>query len=247
MDNLENLISGQPEDGEAAPTPKAEAPAAEAAPPTPDTAEAPVDETAEQKASRERDERGRFKAKDADEPVMVPLKALHETRDQVQQLRAELNQLRQPQQQTQAQPVPDIFEDPEGFVDYQNRQLHAVTLNTTLNISEEMTRKADGQETVDEAQKWGAQAFTANPAFYQQFLQQRNPYGFLVEHYKRASTFAKLGDDPSQIEAFLTWKQAQQGTPSTPAAVPSSLADQQSARGSAVPYQPPSLEQLLKG
>lgn len=183
---------------------------------TPETVEAeaePTEETSEQRATRERDERGRFKAKEADEPVMVPLKALHETRDQVQQLKAELDRLRQPAQQPQASQVPDIFEDPEGFVAYQNAQLHTATLNTTLNISEEMTRAAVGQETVNEAQQWGEQVFAQNPSLYQQFLQQRNPYGFLVEQYKRATTFAKLGDDPSQIEAFLAWKQASQATP----------------------------------
>jgi hypothetical protein len=230
MDNLDFLDGSEEPNGQAQP-PEAQI---EAEPVAAEPSEVIEEETTEQKATRERDERGRFKAKEADEPVMVPLKALHETRDQVQQLRAELDRLRQPSP-SQAPQAPDIFEDPEGFVQYQNLQLQAATLNTTLNISEEMARNTVGQEVVNEAQAWGAQAFAANPSFYQHFLQQRNPYGFLVEQYKRASTYAKLGNDPSEIEAFVAWKQAnkapQAQATSTTQTPPPSIASATSAGG----------------
>lgn len=216
MDNLDFLDGAEAPKDDAQPAQTQETVEVEA--PQPTTEAQP--ETAEQKSARERDEKGRFKAKEAEEPVMVPLKALHETRDEVKALKAQLEAFQRPQQQPQASQVPDIFEDPDGFVQYQNLQLQQATLNTTLNISEEMTRASAGNETVDEAQKWGAQAFAANPPFYQQFLQQRNPYGFLVEHYKRATTFAKLGDDPTEIEAFLAWKQAQKAAPQPAQAAP---------------------------
>lgn len=211
MDNLD-FLDGSPEPNA---EPTQETPAAVEV----EAEQVETPETAEQKATRERDDKGRFKAKEADDPVMVPLKALHETRDEVKALKAELERMRQPTQQPQSQ-VPDIFEDPEGYVAYQNAQLQTATVNTTLNISEEMTRQSAGSETVDEAQKWGREAFSANPAFYQQFISQRNPYGFLVEHYKRASALAKLGDDPTDIDAYVAWRQAQtqpaQATPQQP-------------------------------
>jgi hypothetical protein len=217
VDKLEFLDGAEAPNGEAvSETPVVEAPVAE----TPAVEEQPAEqETAEQKATRERDERGRFKAKEAEEPVMVPLKALHETRDELKALKAQLEAIQQPQQPQQSK-VPDIFEDPEGFVAHQNAQLHAATLNTTLNISEEMTRAAVGQEAVNEAQAWGAQAFAQNPGLYQQFVSQRNPYGFLVEQYRKATAVAKLGDDPAEIEAFLAWKQSQQGAPPPAQATP---------------------------
>lgn len=238
MDIVDELDGSQEPNGEAVVTEAA--PAVEAP-----VAEAPA-ETPAEAAARERDEKGRFKAKEQDQP-MVPLAALHDTRDKVRDLEARLAAMQQPQ--PQGQQIPDIFEDPEGFVRYQNTQLQAVTLNTTLNISEEMTRASAGNETVEAAQQWGAQAFPANPALYQQFISQRNPYGFLVEQYRRATAFQQLGDDPAKIEEFVKWREAQ----SAPQAqrqqqvIPTSLASAQSARGTATTYQPPSLDDLLKG
>lgn len=236
MDILEELNGSQEPNGEAVSTePQAEAP----------VAEAPAEEAqpeVEDKPDRPRGPDGKFAKKE--EPVMVPLQALHETRDEVKTLKAELDKLRQPQQPQQ---VPDIFENPEGFAGHIQTQIAQATINTTLNISEEMARASAGNEVVDAAQQWGAEAFKANPALAQQFFSQRNPYGFLVQQYQRATLMQQLGDDPAQIEQFIKWREAQSAPQPTPQAIPTSLADQQSSRGSAVPYQPPSLEDLLKG
>ncbi len=209
MDNLDFLDAGPPANGEAAhvETPAVEAPAEAPQESQPE----PTAETPTETAQRERDERGRFKAKEQQDQGQapegyVPVAAL-------QEIRKELQALKNPPPQQETVAPPDLFEDPEGFVRYQNLQLHAATLNTTLNISEEMTRQSAGAETVEQAMQWGAQAFAQNPAFYQQFLSQRNPYGFLVEHFKRATTFAQLGDDPNEIKAFLAWKAAQKAPP----------------------------------
>lgn len=234
MDNLDDFLAPVPE-GEAAPVETV----AETAPveATPETTE-----TEEQKATRERDERGRFKAKEADEPVMVPLKALHETRDEVKALKAQLEALnRQPQQQPE---VPDVFVDQEGFNNHINSQIQRSVLNATLNLSEEMTTQQYGADEVDQAKQWGAQAFQANPALLQTFYSQRNPYGFLVAEYRKQSMLSQL--DPNEFNAFLAWKEAQKAPPAPPA-VPDTLADAQSARGStAEAYRVPTLDEILK-
>lgn len=243
MDNLEEFLGATPEEGEAV----TEAPEAEAQAEAPEAIEG--EETPAEKAARERDEKGRFKAKEAEEPVMVPLKALHETRDELKALKAELEQLRQPTAQPQQVQTPDIFEDTDGFVASLDQRLNAVAINTTLNVSEGMMRDKVGDETVDGAMQWGQTAFQQNPALYQQFLQQRNPYGFLVEQFTKASTFAKLGDDPSEIEAYLAWKQGQSQPQPAPVSqpVPTSLADAQGARGgSTEPLHVPTLDEILK-
>jgi hypothetical protein len=240
MDNLEDfLASGEPEEVQVQ------------EPQEPETAkeQAPPEETPEQKTERERDERGRFKAKEeADEPVMVPLKALHETRDELKALKAEIEQYRQKPEPQQTQAVPDIFEDPDGFVAHQKQELQQAILNERLNLSEEMVKASVGAETVEEAKQWAAQQASANPMFVQQLFSARNPYGFLVEQYKKATTFAKLGDDPDEIEAYLAWKQAKEAPApvvETPP-VPETLADAQSARGSsAEPFKVPTLDQIL--
>ena len=224
----------------------AEAPVGEVqAEPTPETVEAQPEaeqETAEQKESRERDERGRFKARDAEQP-MVPLAALHETRDKVRDLEARLAAMNPPPVQQQ---VPDMFEDPEGYQAHLANQVQQTVFNQTLNISEEMTRQQVGAELVDQATEWARQVFAVNPAAHQIFASQRNPYGWLVSEYQRQSAMSRIGSDPKQIEAFLAWQQAQQA-PTPQARIPDTLADAQSSRAAAVPHTPPSLDDILSG
>lgn len=231
MDNLDFLDS--PEGENEAAQPEAEV-----------TQEAPEGEAKteaeDEKPSQPRGPDGKFASKKADEPVMVPLAALHETRDKVKVLESQLAALTQPQQQ-QAQ-VPDMFENPEGYHNYIQNQIVANTLNERLNVSEEMARQSAGEETVNAAQEWGRQVIAANPAFAQHFYAQRNPYGFLVKEFQRQQALAAVGDvDPTEIEEFRNWKAAQAAAPK----VPTSLATAQSARGSAGNYQPPSLEEIL--
>jgi hypothetical protein len=234
MDDLDFLDGSEEPNAETQPveTPVAEAPAEAPAEPTPE----PEGETAEQKATRERDEKGRFKAKEQEQPVMVPLQALHETRDEVKALKQQLAAL-QPQQQPQAPQVPDIFENPEGYTQYLQSQIAQTTLNDRLNLSEEMVRQSTGDETVNAAQEWGRQMLAANPMFAQTFYAQRNPYGFLVGEYKRHQTLSQLGNaDPKEIEAFIAWKNTQQQPGATPnpepsPAPPRSIASATSAGG----------------
>jgi hypothetical protein len=211
MDKLDFLDGSQEPSGEAV----TETPAVEA------VAEAPVveeaQETPEQIATRERDERGRFKAKEADEPVMVPIKALHETRDKVNALEARIQQLTQSQQQPQQ--APDIFEDPEGYQSNLNQSVDFKVQNVLLNLSEEMVTERVGTDVVEAAKQWGDQAFRANPSLFQQFISQRNPYGFLVQEYQKQTALTKLGD-PKEIDAFLAWKAAQAQVQQQPAETP---------------------------
>lgn len=210
MDNLDFLDSPEGGNDAAQPVETAVEQPKEEAQPQPE-AEQPQEEQpkAEPPPSRERDEKGRFKPKEEpkDGPVMVPLSALHETRDKVKALEAQLAQFSQPQQQPQ--PIPDVFENPDGFYQHIQQQIAQTALNDRLNLSEEMTRQAAGDEAVNAAQEWGRQQFAANPALAQQFYQQRNPYGFLVQQYQRQQALETLGDDPKEIEAFKAWKAAQ--------------------------------------
>ena len=234
MDNLENFLAETPE-GEVAPVEAAE---------VVETTEPQEQETEAQAQQRQRDEKGRFKAKEAEEPVMVPLKALHETRDELKALKAELDRIQQASQQPhQPTPIPDMFEDPQAYTAHIQNQIAQVTLNERLNTSEELVRQSAGDETVNAAQEWGKQMLSSNPMFAQAFYQQRNPYGFLVAEYQRQQTFAQI-NDPAEVQAYLAWKQ-QQAQPKATPVVPSTLADAQSARGQSEALHVPSFDEIL--
>ena len=243
MDNLEDFLDGSKEPVEETQPKEVEA---EAAPVTEEPIAETPEETDAEKAQRERDEKGRFKAKEekvTPPPGFVPVAALQELREEIRALKAPA-----PQPEAEASPVPDIFEDPEGYSTHLQNQIGQIALDTRLNLSEELVRQSAGDEAVNAAQEWGKQQLTTNPAFAQAFYSNRNPYAFLVEQHKKATVYAKLGDDPSEIEAYLAWKQAKDAPPApAPVPVPDTLADAQSARGSAADaYRVPTLDDILK-
>lgn len=178
----------------------------------------------------------------------VPLGVVLDTRDKLkaeQQARERAEeQLRQFQQPA---PTPD---DPEAFQRHQFDQVQAAVMSTRLDVSEDMAREKHGDAIVDGAKDWALAKFASNPAFQQEVLAQRNPYGYAVQQYQREQALGKLGD-PSQVEQFLAWKAAQGGDPTTAApaipaietpAIPSrSLASAPSAggtKGSVEPISP---------
>lgn len=146
----------------------------------------------------------------APEPERIPIAALKDERHKRQQLEEQLRQLTEQVarfQQPQPQPefrLPDPVEDPEGFAAFQHHQV----LNAKLDISEEITRTAVGDEVVDAARDWAVSRFRDNPAFQQTVLSQRNPWGYVVKEYQQSQKMAKLADfDVGDIDAFLQWKQ----------------------------------------
>ena len=139
---------------------------------------------------------------------------------------------------------PDPVDDPRGYNAYQSAQTDAKTLNVKLDLSEDIVRTAQGDELVDRAKNWALQRFGDSPAYREEVLRHRNPYGKVVSDFQREQTLAEL--TPSDIEAFRTWKAAQAGhapvlaagSPASPSfrpnAPPPSLAGAPSAGGVAV-------------
>lgn len=176
------------------------------------------------------------------EPIMVPLAALHETRDEVKALKAQLAQFQQQPQAPEPIQPPDPIEDPEGFAQFQEARLQQVLLNQTLNTSERFAKKEHGVETVEAAKQWSLQRFQADPLYQQQVLRDPDPYERIVADYRRDQLFSQVSD-PSEFEQFRAWKaangqlqQQQGGQPPpppnpTPAIPPPSLASAPSAGG----------------
>jgi hypothetical protein len=211
MDNLDFL------DGAAAPVedvqPANVEPAAEPAPEPQPEPQTP------------RDEHGRFAPKAAaepapaepsapapaeppkPEPIMVPLAALHETRDKVKDLEAQLGQFRQAQQ-PQPQPVqaPDPYEDPEGFAAFQQQQTHAAIYASNLNWSARVAELQHGKELVASVMEWGKARCDADPYFNARLHASQDPVGLAIEEFQRSNI------DPSDYAAFTAWKTAQAAT-----------------------------------
>jgi hypothetical protein len=144
---------------------------------------------------------------------MVPLKALHETRDELKALKAQLEAIQQPQT-PQAEQVPDIFEDPEGFVRPPERFSFTRPLSTRPSTSRKRWRGTRLGKKPSTRRRRGARRHLPRtpplPALRFAAKSLRLPCRAIPQSGRAV---AKLGNDPAEIEAFLAWKQSQQGAP----------------------------------
>jgi hypothetical protein len=160
----------------------------------------------------------------------------------VQELRQEIRALKQ----APPPPIPDQYEDPEGYQAHREQQINERLLHHTLNTSERFARKEHGGELVDKARDWALQKFQSDPLYYQRVLADPDPYELVVQEFKRDQVFQKL--QGSDLDAFLAWKAGQAAPqaaqPAAPAAPPQqptpprSMASAPSA-GSAKPGEQP--------
>lgn len=140
-------------------------------------------------------------------PVMVPIGVLHEVRDELKTVKADLSRFQQAQQ---PEPVkrPDDWEDPEGARAYDREQFGQALQNVTLNTSERFARKEYGAETVETAKAWALDRFSSDPLYRQQILNDPDPYERVVTDWRREQVFSEV-KDPKEFEQFKAWKAAQ--------------------------------------
>jgi hypothetical protein len=121
---------------------------------------------------------------------------------EARQMRAYLEQQARQQQQ---QPAPDIFENPQAFVERGVRQAVDPVQNTVKQITEHYSKvMADqrfGEQTVATAYDAMGRALRDNDpdahSAYQRMMASLDPYGEMVKWHKRSSVIQTIGDDPN--------------------------------------------------
>lgn len=176
----------------------------------------------------------------------VPLSELQKERQkrqeyehQLQQLSAERAQyqayLQQLQQQQQPQENPDIFDDPDRFVEQKLSPIEQKMENARLDMSEDRARERFGDDTVNEAMQAAQRMGVLNS-----FVQSRHPYGELVQWFQRENTLKEVGTDPKAYreklakeirEEVLAELKSGNSPGQSSQRFPTSLADQTSAGG----------------
>lgn len=234
-------------------------------------AEAPQPEAVE---TRQRDERGRFapkgetedappasddKSKGLEAGITAERKKRQEWeeryRTDVEALRREIEALKQPPQPET--PAPSIWEDEQGWQQHfggsvVTTAVQQATFNAKLDMSEMMARQA--HEDFDEMKAEFVRMMQENPALQQQALSDPHPWQRAYTIAKNARAMSELGatnldELKAQMRAQLLEEmkaeQAQAAPAGTPP-LPRSLADAQSARGTATQAPAPiSLEEIL--
>lgn len=250
MDNLDEILNGDE------PVEAVEAAAPEAEEPVEVEAEAP-------KPARGPD--GKFIPKgEVETPQEVAAPATEEPklehpaligeRRRRQEAEARLQQLEQHFAQLQQQPVqqqvpqgaPDMFEDPEGYTRYIADQAAQVARNEAQAAFQyqriEMSAVQARSTLPDYDEKIGVfgQMVETNPALLEQLYRAPNPAEFAYNAAKTQLEISQYGGIDGLIQARVDAALKSQAP-----AIPTTLADAQSASGSGASYQPPSLEDIL--
>lgn len=181
MSDLKEILGEAPEQN-----PVVEAPV--------ETPEAPAEAPAEAEAEKAPE---KVEAPAAQKPQMVPLAALHEERDKRKALEAQLAS----QPKKEAEPMPDVFEDTEGYTKRIQSDTQQAVQTVRLDLSEDQVRSQMGDEVVDAA----IEAFKPHlgTPLHSQILGARNPYADLVKWHKQQTIVAEIGNDPD------AWREAE--------------------------------------
>ena len=248
MEDIDNILNGETA---AVETVEAEAPEAEV--------QAEVTEKAEQPRGPD----GKFAPKgETDAPPAsedrVPIAAIHDERRKRQELEkrvadyeAKLQQLQNP-----PQPAPDMFENPEGWQNHFGGQIRQqasqeASFNSLLNTSEMLCR--DKYDDFDDAKTKFMELAEQNPVLAQQALGDPHPWRKAYTLVKNHEKMEALGaTDSVSLEAKLREQiraelEAELKAQPAPVAPPHSLATAQSGRGTSGVWNPPTIDEILRG
>ena len=135
---------------------------------------------------------------------------LEQMRSQMQTLNGQMQQyqhyLQTQHQQTQPQtPQPDIFEDPDGFVQQVQSQVNQAAQGSQLSVSRLMAVKEHGQDIVEAAIN-----AAGNANLDQHFAEQLDPIGEAVAWHKNQQFAQEIGNDPQAYQENLKAQLMQQ-------------------------------------
>jgi hypothetical protein len=160
---------------------------------------------------------------------MIPLPELlgerqkrQEAERQLAEMRGQIQAFQQMQQRApqypqmhqapaQQQPPPDPYADPEGWAQYQSaqvdqrlKQMEYQFQDRLATTTKAIALKDHGPELVSKAEQWAIQQ-----GIDEQFLWQANPYGALMEAYKRNEAMTRIGSDVDSYEKRIREEERQ--------------------------------------
>jgi hypothetical protein len=172
-------------------------------------------------------------------PADVSFKIAQDERRKRQELERRLAEIEAAQKQN-TDPAPDMFEDPEGYAAWQDRNVSSKLGLMKIEMSEAIVRENVGDEAFEESMEYFKDEVSRNPGIVQQLNQSPNPAKFAYNLGLQAKERAEIGD-PKQYAANAVAKARQEWEQSLPdivakqvqeqlsKIVPKSLADSASA------------------
>lgn len=142
------------------------------------------------------------------DPGFVPIAAMLDERDRRAAAEARLRHIEDLQRQANQQPVqlPDMILDPEGYHAFVTGQVEQRVYQDRLFMSERLARIEHGSEVFEKAKEWGYAKCDTDPYFNQRVRQSQDPYGVVMEEWRREQA---AGIPATELEEFRAWKTAQ--------------------------------------
>lgn len=161
----------------------------------------------------------------------VPLAAFLEMREKMQRAERALAD----RQAQEAIAPPDRNVDPEGYEQHQQAHLQAVLFEQRRDLSRTVANVQHGEEVVNAAFDWAADACDRYPGLNKAVWASANPAGFVVGEYQRMQREQALSDvSVDDIAAFRQWK----ANLAAGAQEPGAVAPQLAAAAQAAPVAP---------
>ncbi len=143
----------------------------------------------------------RQKAREKEQEADQLRTQLAELRGQVDVLTRQTRQAQQPAPKVEEKPAPEIWEDPNGFVQAALSPVQQAMQQQAERISMRFAVKEYGKETVEAAYSALGQAIDAGDpnarAEYQRIRASDDPYEGIVQWHRRQETLRTVGDDPN--------------------------------------------------
>ena len=127
------------------------------------------------------------------EPKQVPLGALEAERKRRQEAERRVAEYERAAPPQQPAPIPDAYEDPEGFNRYTQDKFAQTEWNLRAGMSERFAIKEHGAELVKTATEWGLETASRDPGFAQQVMADPDPVGLTIQKYQQSRTLESLG------------------------------------------------------
>lgn len=134
-------------------------------------------------------------------PAGIPISALLDEREKRQKAEREAEELRQyrrrqeEQQRAAQMKAPDLLENPDGRLQFEQQRIQHAMWNERLNMSEMIARQAHGEQAVTEAAEAFKAAVQQNPALQMELHRQANPYGFVMNWHRQQKVLTEIGSD----------------------------------------------------
>lgn len=133
------------------------------------------------------------------QPGFVPLAAMMDERDRRKAAEERANQLEQAQQAAaQAQTIPDAYDDPEGYLAFQQQHLQQALQQQKMQMSHHWAVEKYGNDGVEEARTWALEKAQKDPGFRAmleaEMPMQVMPFDWIVQQHKRDGLVSQIGD-----------------------------------------------------